>query len=409
MDETTRTPGTPFSTPTSVLCNEGEARGTPFTPFSVLCNEDKAFLNMGETGTPFPPSSFLLCDEDEAFLNMDERTRRGDHSYTFLSPDLLCHGGVQTSLNNELYEAKTFMGLNLSFVSWDEDEHIQNLVQRESSTEFGISKSFVTSSCDHCSSKSQSWLEDARLESIEWIFMAREYYGFLYHTAYICVTYFDRFLSMLPIDDGELLAIRSLAVACLSLAAKMEDKKITGLSELSGYNFEREVTWKNELIVLEAFEWKMIPVTPFHYLHYFINKFCGVAIPPGELVSRAVELIMAAIKEVNLMDHRPSIIAASAVLRAIDGQLTKEQFQLKMNGVISLWGSIENEHVLSSYYMIENIAMGKVKTARPPGSSSIHSSLIGVIESSSHPLAVRIRRKLGLRPTKIKREAASHS
>jgi hypothetical protein len=51
--------------------------------------------------------------------------------------------------------------------------------------------------------------------------------------------------------------------------------------------------------------------------------------------------------------------------------------------------------VFSSYYMVENIAMGKVKTARPPGSSSIHSSLIGVIESSSHPVAVRIKRKLG--------------
>jgi hypothetical protein len=47
--------------------------------------------------------------------------------------------------------------------------------------------------------------------------------------------------------------------------------------------------------------------------------------------------------EINLMDHRPSIIAASAVLRALyDGQLTKEQFELKMNDVISLWGSIEN-------------------------------------------------------------------
>jgi cyclin D5 len=75
----------------------------------------------------------------------------------------------------------------------------------------------------------------------------------------------------------------------------MEDKKMPWLSELSGYNFEREVTWKNELIVLEAFEWKLIPVTPFHYMHYFINKFCGEAIP-GELVSRVVELIMAATK-----------------------------------------------------------------------------------------------------------------
>ena len=39
--------------------------------------------------------------------------------------------------------------------------------------------------------------------------------------------------------------------------------------------------------------------------------------------------------------------------------------------------------------------MGKVKTPRLPGSSSIiHSSLIGVVESSFHPVAVRIKRKL---------------
>lgn len=92
------------------------------------------------------------------------------------------------------------------------------------------------------------------------------------------------------------MATRSLAVACLSLAAKMEDKKTPGLSELSGYNFEWEVNWKNEMIVLEAFEWKMIPITPFHYLRYFINKFCGEAIVPEKLVSRVVQLIMAVTK-----------------------------------------------------------------------------------------------------------------
>lgn len=59
--------------------------------------------------------------------------------------------------------------------------------------------------------------------------------------------------------------------------------------------------------------------------------------------------------EVNLMDHRPSIIAASAVLRAIDGQLTKEQFELKINDVISLWGSIENVSFL------DRIEMGILK------------------------------------------------
>jgi hypothetical protein len=52
------------------------------------------------------------------------------------------------------------------------------------------------------------------------------------------------------------------------------------------------------------------------------------------------------------------------------------------------------EHIFSSYYMMENKAMGKVNKPKPPGGSSIHSSLLGVVESSFHPVAVRIKRKL---------------
>lgn len=45
--------------------------------------------------------------------------------------------------------------------------------------------------------------------------------------------------------------------------------------------------------------------------------------------------------EINLTDHRPSIIAAAAVLVAIDSQLTKEAVELRISP-IALWGSQEN-------------------------------------------------------------------
>jgi cyclin D5 len=97
------------------------------------------------------------------------------------------------------------------------------------------------------------------------------------------------------------LAVRSLVVACLSLAAKMmeETKTRPDLSKLSDYQFEPEVTRKNVLIVLEVLEWKMTPITPFHYLRYFINKFCGEAKPEG-LVFGVVQLIMAVAKGNNI-------------------------------------------------------------------------------------------------------------
>ncbi|XP_059458722.1 cyclin-D5-1-like [Corylus avellana] len=321
---------------------------------------------MGDSGTLFSPSA-LLCNEDEVFLSEEY-----------------------------LGEAKTCMDLEyLCFVSENEDEYIKHLVQRESAIGFG-SKSCVSSLCD-CSSTSQSWLKDARLDAIEWIFNTRAIFGFQFLTAYVCVTYFDRFLSKRYIDDEKVWTIRLLSVACLSLAAKMEECKAPALSEyrMEEINFENKMIKKMELLVMKTLDWKLGSITPFAFLYYFINKFCGESRPKA-LVSRAVELIVAITREINLMDHRPSAIAAAAVLVAIDDQFTKKELELKMS-VISLWGSLENEHVFSCYNIMQNIEMGKVKTPKSvvsPNLSSMNSSSIDVIENSSSTIAAGTKRRL---------------
>ena len=53
------------------------------------------------------------------------------------------------------------------------------------------------------------------------------------------------------------------------------------------------------------------------------------------------------------MDHRPSVIAAAAVLAAFDGQLTRKTMDCKMS-VISLWGSREN---VSFFFLVNHQAM----------------------------------------------------
>lgn len=44
--------------------------------------------------------------------------------------------------------------------------------------------------------------------------------------------------------------------------------------------------------------------------------------------------------EINLVDHRPSIVAAAAILAAYDDHLSKEMLEMKIN-VVSSWGSLE--------------------------------------------------------------------
>jgi hypothetical protein len=50
--------------------------------------------------------------------------------------------------------------------------------------------------------------------------------------------------------------------------------------------------------------------------------------------------------EFNYMNHRPSILAAAAVLVAVDANLTKEAVELKMS-LITLWGSPQNVSFLN--------------------------------------------------------------
>ncbi|KAI9165630.1 hypothetical protein LWI28_017750 [Acer negundo] len=264
-----------------------------------------------------------------------------------------------------------------------DEEYIEMLVGREEC--FG-SKGCAFS--DDCSIKNQTWLKCARLNAIEWIFNTRAKFGFQFQTAYLSVDYFDRFLSKRFIDDGKLWAIRLLSVACLSLAAKMEECKVPALSEfkLEDFDFENIVIQRMELLVLNTLEWKLGSITPFAFLHYFISKLCDeCSSRPKELVSEAVELIMTTTKEINLMDHRPSIIAAAAVLAASDDdQLTRISMELKMNMIPSR-GSLDIEHIYCCYNLMQGIKIGKLSTPILMVSSNLSSTCsIGVFGNSSY-------------------------
>lgn len=93
-------------------------------------------------------------------------------------------------------------------------------------------------------------------------------------------------------------------MACLSLAAKMEECEVPSLSEYSveDFHFEDKVIQKMELLVLSTLEWEMGAITPFRFLGYFIGKFCDDK-RPKELVCKAVELIVTITKGNYIIDY----------------------------------------------------------------------------------------------------------
>lgn len=151
-------------------------------------------------------------------------------------------------------------------------------------------------------------------------------------TAYVAVTYFDRFLAQREVDvimalsfrlcltllscsrvfdvmtasalpfcldcfqRGKEWALQLLAVACLSLAAKLEEYRSPRLSEfpVEAREIQCATILRMELLVLATLRWHMITVTPFAFISCFAARFrqdeCRA------IILRAVECVFDSIK-----------------------------------------------------------------------------------------------------------------
>ncbi|XP_004501520.1 cyclin-D5-1-like [Cicer arietinum] len=280
--------------------------------------------------------------------------------------DLLCKEKetvLEVEVRNEEYQ------LNQSHQEFDvsEEEHVGVMIEREIVLGFKKDENLVF----------DDWLKRARLNAINWILKTRAALGFGFQTAYLSVTYLDRFLSKRSIHGENHWAIRLLSIACLSLAAKMEECNVPGLSDfqLEDYFFDGKVIQRMELLVLSTLEWNMSIITPFAFLSYFIKKFCNES-PTSSVVSNTMQRIFTVImEEVNLMDHKPSVVAAAATFVALDQQLTIEDVRLKMNS-ISQHPLLEANDVFAFYNLIQRLYEEKIKRVEllyTPNSSVIRS------------------------------------
>ncbi|KAI4316616.1 hypothetical protein L6164_024580 [Bauhinia variegata] len=236
---------------------------------------------------------------------------------------LLCH-------ENETFLEDEDSFTHLRDCNMAEDEYLNILIERE--IDLGFKKDEPLGF--------GNWIKHARLDAINWILKSDKYW-----------------------------AIRILSVACLSIAAKIEECNVPALSEfqLEDYSFESKVIQRMELLVLSTLEWKMGFITPFVFLPYFITKFCNES-PPTHIFCKTVQVISTIMKEVNLVDHRSSVIAAAATLVALDPQLSRKALELKMTSV-SQYKFLETEQVLASYSLMQRLYMDKAK-----GDELVHSA-----------------------------------
>ncbi|CAA6672506.1 unnamed protein product [Spirodela intermedia] len=144
----------------------------------------------------------------------------------------------------------------------------------------------------------------ARRVSAAWILKVAELHRFRPLTAYLAVNYMDRFLSrhVLPkvgsASGGWQLQL--LAAACLSLAAKMEERLVPTLLDLqaaeASFVFEPRTVQRMEFLVLDVLDWRLRSVTP---------SPSWAPSPPWPTLNN-----------IDFLDYTPSTIAAAAVICA---------------------------------------------------------------------------------------------
>uniref|UniRef100_A0A804U6H4 Cyclin-like domain-containing protein n=1 Tax=Zea mays TaxID=4577 RepID=A0A804U6H4_MAIZE len=231
----------------------------------------------------------------------------------------------------------------------EDQEYIDHLVSKESSFCRSPSSSLCSpvvsdvsdAGAETCpcpssmAASSHEWFRCARRATVEWVFEA--YFGFSHRTAYLAVSYMDRFCLHRCMDRSVMpWAARLLAVACVSLAAKMEEYRAPALPEFRAddeYDFSSVSIRRMELLVLSTLGWRMGDVTPLDYLPCLSSSRLRRGGDGGLVAAKAAALIFSTAEAASVLDYRPSTVAVAAVLAAAHGAVTKEALESKMSSL----------------------------------------------------------------------------
>ncbi|GFZ18760.1 similar to CYCLIN D3;3 [Actinidia rufa] len=161
----------------------------------------------------------------------------------------------------------------------------------------------------------------ARREAVDWMLRVVGHYGFTVVTSVLAVNYFDGFVSSLQFQRDKPWMSQLAAVACLSLAAKVEETQVPLLLDLqveeSNYVFEAKTIQRMELLVLSTLEWKMNPITPLSFVDYVLRRLRLKTPLQLEFLRRCERLLLSVITDSSFVCYLPSVLAAAIMLHVI--------------------------------------------------------------------------------------------
>ncbi|WOL19856.1 hypothetical protein Cni_G28658 [Canna indica] len=219
--------------------------------------------------------------------------------------------------------------------------------------------------------RSDSLDPSSRRQAVAWILKVQAYYGFHDLTAYLAVNYMDRFLASHRLPQN-VWALQLLSVACLSLAAKMEETFVPTLLDLqvegAKFIFEPRTIFRMELLVLSALGWRLQSVTPFTYIDFFAKKVDLSGKCANYLVSRASKILLETMHDINFLSQCPSSLAAAAIICATEG---KDLAFINTRVAVS-WSIGLTEDGISTCYKLMQRVIARVTLRKPQKVSSAY-------------------------------------
>lgn len=165
-----------------------------------------------------------------------------------------------------------------------------------------------------------------RAAAVRWILRVSSHYRFSSLTPVLAVNYLDRFLSGVIYQEDKPWMVQLAAIACLSLAAKVEETHVPLLLDLqvgdAEYVFEAKTVQKMEIMVLTSLDWKMNPVTAISFVDVFATRLgLNRRLHPLHwevFYARCQASILGFLPDWRFVGYVPSVVAAAAMMLQVE-------------------------------------------------------------------------------------------
>ncbi|CAN4095277.1 unnamed protein product [Withania somnifera] len=304
----------------------------------------------------------LLCSENNNSIleNVDDDVQT------------LYHRNHQNSQQNQWFYGEENL---MAVVTLQSDECVALLIKKE---------------CDHmpCGDylgklRNGDFGLGARGEILDWLYKVNSHFKFGPLCLYLSVNYFDRFLAAYDLSKEKTWTMQLLAVACLSIAAKMEETKVPLPLDLqikgAKFVFEARTIQRMELVVLKTLNWRMLAVTPFSFTDYFLKKINGDQTASRSLISKAVNVILGTLKGIDFLEFKPSEVAAAVAMSVVE----KNETVSTEEATFGLLQQVQEERVKKCVEFIQESSLLSNFVSDPVASTPlVPQSPTGVLDAS---------------------------